>query len=91
VAACVLASAGVSETDLLRFCRTALSGWQAPKRIFIVDMIPTGPTINPLAKTVRSVWAGVATSLLAGNITAADVSAAIDQMFALSPYLVAAP
>jgi acyl-CoA synthetase (AMP-forming)/AMP-acid ligase II len=41
VAACVLASAGVSETDLLRFCRTALSGWQAPKRIFIVDMIPT--------------------------------------------------
>jgi len=41
VAACVLASAGVSETDLLRFCRTALSGWQVPKRIFIVDMIPT--------------------------------------------------
>ena len=57
----------------------------------IVDMIPTGPTINPLAKTVRSVWAGVATSLLAGNITAADVTAAINQMFALSPYLVAAP
>jgi acyl-CoA synthetase (AMP-forming)/AMP-acid ligase II len=41
VAACVLASPEVSETDLLRFCRTALSGWQAPKRIFIVDMIPT--------------------------------------------------
>lgn len=57
----------------------------------IVDMIPTGPTINPLAKTIRSVWAGVATSLLDGTITAAGVSAAIDQMFALSPYLVAAP
>ena len=41
VAACVLASPEISETDLLRFCRSALSGWQAPKRIFIVDMIPT--------------------------------------------------
>ncbi len=41
VAACVLASADVSENDLLRFCRTALSGWQVPKRIFIVDIIPT--------------------------------------------------
>jgi long-chain acyl-CoA synthetase len=41
VAACVLASPEVSENDLLRFCRSALSGWQAPKRIFIVDIIPT--------------------------------------------------
>ena len=41
VAACVLASPDVSESDLLRFCRTALSGWQVPKQIFIVDMIPT--------------------------------------------------
>ena len=41
VAACVRASPDVSETDLLRFCRTALSGWQVPKRIFIVDIIPT--------------------------------------------------
>jgi long-chain acyl-CoA synthetase len=41
VAACVLASPEVSESDLLRFCRTALSGWQVPKRIFVVDMIPT--------------------------------------------------
>ena len=41
VAACVRASLGVSESDLLRFCRTALSGWQVPKRIFIVDIIPT--------------------------------------------------
>lgn len=41
VAACVLTSPDVSESDLLRFCRTALSGWQVPKRIFIVDVIPT--------------------------------------------------
>jgi acyl-CoA synthetase (AMP-forming)/AMP-acid ligase II len=41
VAACVLGSADVSESDLLRFCRAALSGWQVPKRIFIVDSIPT--------------------------------------------------
>jgi long-chain acyl-CoA synthetase len=41
VAACVLASPDVHESDLLRFCRTALSGWQVPKRIFIVDIIPT--------------------------------------------------
>lgn len=41
VAACVLASPEVSENDLLRFCRIALSGWQVPKRIFIVDIIPT--------------------------------------------------
>ena len=41
IAACVLASSDVSENDLLRFCRNALSGWQVPKRIFIVDTIPT--------------------------------------------------
>ena len=41
VAACVLASPNVSESELLRFCRTALSGWQVPKRIFVVDTIPT--------------------------------------------------
>jgi acyl-CoA synthetase (AMP-forming)/AMP-acid ligase II len=41
VAACVLASPDVSESDLLRFCRTGLSAWQVPKRIFVVDTIPT--------------------------------------------------
>ena len=41
VAACVVASPQVSEGDLLRFCRAALSAWQVPKRIFIVDAIPT--------------------------------------------------
>src|SRR5438132_11620334 len=40
VAACVVASFGVSEANLLEFCRSALSGWQVPKRIFIVDAIP---------------------------------------------------
>jgi long-chain acyl-CoA synthetase len=41
VAACVVAAPDVSETDLLQFCRGALSSWQVPKRIFIVDSIPT--------------------------------------------------
>jgi long-chain acyl-CoA synthetase len=41
VAACVVASPDVTESDLLRFCRTALSAWQVPKRIFVVDTIPT--------------------------------------------------
>jgi acyl-CoA synthetase (AMP-forming)/AMP-acid ligase II len=41
VTACVVGSPQVSEKDLLRFCRTALSAWQVPKQIFIVDVIPT--------------------------------------------------
>ncbi|MGC2351882.1 MAG: class I adenylate-forming enzyme family protein [Candidatus Udaeobacter sp.] len=41
VAACVVASPHVSESDLLRFCRGGLSAWQVPKQIFIVDAIPT--------------------------------------------------
>jgi long-chain acyl-CoA synthetase len=41
VAACVLASAEITENDIIRFCRTVLSGWQVPKRVFIVDTIPT--------------------------------------------------
>jgi len=40
VAACVVAAPEVSELDLLQFCRDALSTWQVPKRIFIVDRIP---------------------------------------------------
>jgi long-chain acyl-CoA synthetase len=40
VSACVVASPDVSETDLLQFCRGALSAWQVPKRIFIMDTIP---------------------------------------------------
>jgi acyl-CoA synthetase (AMP-forming)/AMP-acid ligase II len=40
VAACVVASPGVSEVELLEFCRRELSGWQVPKRVFVVDAIP---------------------------------------------------
>jgi acyl-CoA synthetase (AMP-forming)/AMP-acid ligase II len=40
VAACVAASTGVRETELLEFCRQRLSGWQVPKRIFFVEEIP---------------------------------------------------
>jgi long-chain acyl-CoA synthetase len=38
VAACVVGD--VAENELLEFCRQALSAWQVPKRIFIVDSIP---------------------------------------------------
>jgi long-chain acyl-CoA synthetase len=41
VAACVVAPPHIRESDLLRFCRTALSAWQVPKQIFIMDAIPT--------------------------------------------------
>jgi long-chain acyl-CoA synthetase len=40
VAACVVVSPHVTESDLLRFCRAGLSAWQVPKRIFIMDVIP---------------------------------------------------
>ena len=40
VAACVVAAPDVSEVELLEFCRRELSGWQVPKRVFIVDAIP---------------------------------------------------
>jgi len=40
VAACVVAAEGVRESDLLEHCRVRLSGWQVPKRIFLVDEIP---------------------------------------------------
>jgi acyl-coenzyme A synthetase/AMP-(fatty) acid ligase len=41
IIACVVASRQVSENELLRFCRTGLSPWQAPKQILIMDPIPT--------------------------------------------------
>jgi len=40
VAACVVAGERVRESDLLEHCRTQLSGWQVPKRIFFVEEIP---------------------------------------------------
>lgn len=40
VAACVVANSDVSENDLLKICRQRLSGWQVPKRIFMLDELP---------------------------------------------------
>jgi len=41
VAACVVVNVDLRENEILEFCRNALSAWQVPKRIFIVDSIPT--------------------------------------------------
>ena len=41
VAACVVGDIDLSEAELLEFCRRNLSAWQVPKRIFVVDSIPT--------------------------------------------------
>lgn len=49
VTACVVGNANVTETKLLDFCRRELSSWQVPKRIFVVDRIPT----NERGKTSR--------------------------------------
>jgi len=40
VAACVVAGDGIREADLLEYCRERLSGWQVPKKIFLVEEIP---------------------------------------------------
>ena len=40
VAACVVASPEVNESQLLEFCRRRLSGWQVPKQILLVAEIP---------------------------------------------------
>jgi long-chain acyl-CoA synthetase len=40
VAACVVGDAHLDEREILEFCRRNLSGWQVPKRIFVVDAIP---------------------------------------------------
>ena len=59
-----------------------------PRGTLIVDLIPT-LQVNPLkaGKTVNAAWSGVATSALTGDRSAAQLDAAIDQMFLLSPYL----
>jgi long-chain acyl-CoA synthetase len=49
VAACVVAEPDIVESELLQFCRARLSGWQVPKRIFVVDAIP----VNERGKTSR--------------------------------------
>jgi hypothetical protein len=54
----------------------------------VVDLIPT-LSVNPLQRTVRSAWAGVASgALIDGTVTATNITNGIDQMFAQSPYLV---
>jgi acyl-CoA synthetase (AMP-forming)/AMP-acid ligase II len=40
VVACVVAAHEMGEAALLEFCRARLSGWQVPKRIFLVAVIP---------------------------------------------------
>lgn len=54
----------------------------------VVTIIPT-LTINPLAKNIQAVWAGVAATLLTDGVTAGGVTAAVNQMFLQSPYLTA--
>ena len=40
VVACVVATKETEEAALLEFCRTRLSGWQVPKRIFLLETLP---------------------------------------------------
>ena len=49
VAACVVTEANVGEAQLIQLCRVRLSGWQVPKRIFVVTEIP----VNERGKTSR--------------------------------------
>ena len=45
----MVADPGIGEAQLLKFCRERLSGWQVPKRIFVVEEIPA----NERGKTSR--------------------------------------
>ena len=56
----------------------------------VVTIVPT-LSVNPLSKTVNASWAGIGTALLNGQLNDANVSAAVDQMFQLSPYLTNTP
>lgn len=49
IVACVVADVDLSESQALEFCRAQLSAWQVPKRIFVVESIPT----NERGKTSR--------------------------------------
>lgn len=57
-----------------------------PRGTLIVDLIPR-LNVNPVNKTVSSAWLGVATNAIGSQTTTASITAAIDQMFTLSPYL----
>ena len=48
VAACVVAK-GLTEGELLAYCRSRLSSWQVPRRIYFVEAIP----VNERGKTSR--------------------------------------
>src|SRR5262249_6986897 len=50
----------------------------------VVDLIPTS-SVNTTARTIKSAWTGVASSLLDGTINQSTIDAAIDEMFRLSP------
>ncbi|MGI8889914.1 MAG: class I adenylate-forming enzyme family protein [Chthoniobacterales bacterium] len=54
VAACVVAAEPGDEVALLEYCRARLSGWQVPKRIFFVDVLPA----NERGKISRRELAG---------------------------------
>jgi acyl-CoA synthetase (AMP-forming)/AMP-acid ligase II len=41
VVACVVATEATDEAMLIEFCRTRLSAWQVPKRIFLLETLPT--------------------------------------------------
>lgn len=56
----------------------------------LVEIVPTS-SVNNTNKTIRAVWAGVATALLNGAVTSDAVTAAINAMFVQSPYLTATP
>jgi acyl-CoA synthetase (AMP-forming)/AMP-acid ligase II len=40
IAACIVATSGIGEADLLDFCRARLSSWQVPRRIFFLSEMP---------------------------------------------------
>ncbi len=67
------------------------SGVSAYARGTLVTTIIPTLTVNPLAKNITAAWAGVATALLNDGVTAAGVTAAVNQMFVQSPYLTATP
>jgi hypothetical protein len=52
----------------------------------LVQVIGGGPQINPLAKEVTAIWAGVAIAVLNSAVTQDVMLAAVDQMFVESPY-----
>ncbi len=56
----------------------------------IVDLIPTS-SVNPTNETIQSAWAGVASGAVTGFVSASRLTTAIDQMFALSPFLTPGP